>query len=1157
MAKELVYLGEQDGMCRVALLNLGDFSTRTVPVKMVKTSELRGLVQSGRVKPSGFGNPLKNMDSNALIRVGVVEVVIDRAYDNLFKINCFLTRDGAFRFYHPKALKALIGTRRVFMRQNVTIIRAASFADVHGEEADYPEIEQSSEEAFYQKLLLHGVYADVDALGTGQLWGSGEVFIERLSVPKKVDGLVRMLSFAGVNLRVGEMTVEDKVSVRARGHQTGTLHVGSLRVGHGTDFGTDPDCGYVTRVVGSGAKIWGLTHYTGVGMLCEARQLTLEQCFFEDKVDGDVFIPDGSKVNASFIRAEVSGTVTFGSRGCRCVRSFESARVGRVALCAERVELSFNCGEIYGDVNATETTEISQSFQGRIGGSVILSDKLNDLLGKCFTKAGLSEVAVYARASTIFRTCAGLQLERAKMTVYGDAVSFSGADVAELVWETETIELGEFNTFGKAHIFVTKPVPTIQLVKNGAFLCFHGAVLDFRLLPNLNQIETRAVADCEELQVAVIAGSTQLSPSSFIRCPRLDSVYIGDEVTGVTASVFDNCAPIVTIYYGKNPALAKLARLPRFKLVPDSAPEDAFSAIRGRQERLETAEAIANLAGVGREGSSAVVRAAELALSETGFSDRLPQIIPRCDVPVQTLYWARRTVNAQAYGSVRDEAALALFGALTQTYPYCAEVLTFKAENRVKGHGFEMVRTTEAPGGVALSAAGYTLIKRTFKVSGTACWAYVLVDDSQGIIIHAFTVGFENTIGLDGLNDDLSEIVAFLNNTSKTTLACAVLRYAEEVNVIGSLYSEFADAVRPKIYAGFMASWVPFGVFKIQGKTSVLGVDLYCGDIVGYHFKSNSAARTPLLLRDFTRKFELLAFKYTGDLVNLKPIRAGYGDSYVARIAASARGLRVSEYDHTRIPLAQGDTAKQLLSAFTDGTATAADCVRLLNQSEAVRACPRTRLYTPSVGLTKLPLADGFIEDGSEVIRVYSDTEDNTFALPCRLNVFLNILRFISAADKTVTDEHCALEVSVKSTESAATLVNLGDILLLSTRAPGHSLLAKPGMLSVGISKKSFKACLCAMLGDITAVLFWFNSLTNAYRAAGILRYSPFSFAAKALHSHTSGMQKMEADGTLTKGFVSCTQDFIRAGHTDGYVMQASVCNQGLFDLACKQPKTI
>ena len=51
-------------------------------------------------------------------------------------------------------------------------------------------------------------------------------------------------------------------------------------------------------------------------------------------------------------------------------------------------------------------------------------------------------------------------------------------------------------------------------------------------------------------------GKVKLSPTSFNRCPKLAHFYIGDEVTGITASVFNNNAPQVHIYYGNNKQLS-------------------------------------------------------------------------------------------------------------------------------------------------------------------------------------------------------------------------------------------------------------------------------------------------------------------------------------------------------------------------------------------------------------------------------------------------------------------------------------------------------------------------------------------------------------------------------------------------------------------------
>jgi hypothetical protein len=120
----------------------------------------------------------------------------------------------------------------------------------------------------------------------------------------------------------------------------------------------------------------------------------------------------------------------------------------------------------------------------------------------------------------------------------------------------------------------------------------------------------------------------------------------------------------------------------------------------------------------------------------------------------------------------------------------------------------------------------------------------------------------------------------------------------------------------------------------------------------------------------------------------------------------------------------------------------------------------------------------------------------------------------------------------------------------------------------LGVSPVSFKACLYFQKttrlstypekNQLKSIMFWFNSLKSAYKAAGELGFSPFAGITdtntrKGLYRHL----RADGFGAANSDIIRNTIRAIREGRPDGYILNDDKCSQVLFDLACKQPKNI
>ena len=133
---------------------------------------------------------------------------------------------------------------------------------------------------------------------------------------------------------------------------------------------------------------------------------------------------------------------------------------------------------------------------------------------------------------------------------------------------------------------------------------------------------------------------------------------------------------------------------------------------------------------------------------------------------------------------------------------------------------------------------------------------------------------------------------------------------------------------------------------------------------------------------------------------------------------------------------------------------------------------------------------------------------------------------------------------------------------------PWTGVEARPTeMLCLGVSRVSFKACVyvekerhtlsSSANAKTISVVFWFNSLSDAYKAMLELDFGAYSVSTVIKTRDMRHRIQVGMMGEITNSVITTTREAIMQGQPDGYIIQDSSCNQKLFDLACKQPKSL
>ena len=1209
MANELIYLGRDGDSVRLALADLEDLTTRTVPVKKVLRTEFNKLRAQG-LDLYGYVESDIQVTDDVFVCVGEIgiKVKVSSMYKTAKfetqKIRVFIGGDGKFRCIHPLIMEKVANCRRLVMRQRVREIPNKLLTETNwdGEFEQFyrdfglSEATKDTVEYLAQYMLAYGLYGVVRDYDTIYFTPASDGFTEanpfKAHIPKLVLDLmnIRNLRFDDATLQidelhclgryiiqmpqegyVGTLYAGDKTSVQFHWVEVGRI-VGSLV----TDVGGRNRVGQI-----SSGYIRGIDKYNDK-ILTDAGIIFLTDCFKggldEDSsvIKGDVIIPEDATLTSCFKSLTIEGKVICG-KGVKLEDSFNRIKCNGVIMEGDKKDnpwykatmlRSFLSAEILGDVDIRGIGRLSNVFTGNIAGTVHFNPNLIELSCDCFTSYRNKSFAINSSGD---KFKAGLINKEAVLTVNGDRGNFEGIDTAELIWNTKADRLYE-TVFYRATRLPSNELPTIEVISTGAFLEFRDKAIDFRKFPNLKQIETRAVDGCDNLMVVVLDGKVKLDPSAFIRCPRLSHIFIGDEVTGVTASAFNNISPSINIYYNKNKAVERLGRIPRFTIHPNSKPEDAFSHLEERADMLETASVVATFASLNgikdyaKAEEKNIAQAVLLSLNETGmYSDLATKypVTPRCSKSTREVAWVTNASRVKNYQVTekREELVRLITALTTLTYPHCSEVFAFDKKQ----------------GEVTLESDKYAFIRSGFLVSGKQNWAYAVVDKATDTIIHAFTFG--------GDRDEIEDIAGYLPHAIKSD-PCALLRYTEDIELISAWGSSiFTDIVYEKVRAGVGNSWLPFGSFKLANKQGVYGIDLFTGDFVVFPYTMKDGASSRFFYKDeilyswWTGRLATKGVKCVGDTTKLEPLLAGVGDEPLARINRHSKLKPVSEVDTTKIPIAQDpNQAKTLLSVLRGGKIdeTYKSITDLMLSSELFQKDGRlpSTLYFASkseVGATEL--TDGrltlytFNQLQYMAVEAYDANKAKTqwftgIAHPDKLENLLTII--INSVSKVVdvksNAKHYTLLDKYETIEILPLTARLDNNETYGYRSYSRSHRAA-SKIWLGISKVSFKACLYFQkpdAGTIRSIMFWFNSLSDAYKAASELGFSPFA-AITDTNGSRGRMKELNTDvsGRASDAIIFNTTKAIREGRPDGYIMGDDECNQVLFDLACKQPKNI
>lgn len=1209
MAKELIYLGRDGDCVRLALADLDDLSVRTVPVKKVLRTEMNKLRAEG-LQITGYVESDTQTQVTDDTFVCVAEVIVEAKTGYLTagdatekqRVRVFISGDGRLRCVHPSIFKKFSAARTLILRQRVKKLAPELLSKVHWEgdfelfQKDFGLREEDlyTEEYMSQYMLGFGLYSSRGGFGYLYFYPTIPDYTVdqpfRVNVPKMF--LSAQLNFAleSAVLNIRELhcamrgymespcwsTVEtlyanDKTSVKLTNIDVKRI-VGEPIIKVGSRGKIGQVCSGVVR---------GLTNYYP-DLFKDAGLVRVEDSFRDGVIEGDVVIPEDAEFYNCFENMTIKGNVIckkgavldYCFNTCKCENVFVEGDSDAKPWYKATIDASFHDTTITGNVDVSNTKRISHSFTGDIGGVVHFCPNLTELSQNCFTSYRDKRFTINAPAEKPFH--AGLQNKQAVLVVTGDKGSFKGVEVAELIWNTQIKKLPT-KVFEDAKVLPANQLLSVEETAEDAFVRYRGDSLDFRMFPNLKVIAPKTVQECELLSAVIVDGKVKLSPTAFNRCPKLAHFYIGDEVTGVTASVFNNVAPQVHIYYSNNKAVERLARIPRFVLHPNSKPEDALAHLEERDEMLETVEVVATFAAIdgvndrASDDKKLIAQAVVLAMSETGMCSDLATrypVIPKCAKAIHELDWVATAPRNLNYpdDAKREELVRLLVAMATLTYPFCDEVLDFAGSK----------------GETVLESDKYAFIRSGFTVSGVNNWAYVVVDKDKDTIIHAFTFG--------GGRDELAEISEYLPY-ALTGDPCALLRYVEDTELVSWYNWLFDERTYTKIKAAVCNSWLPFGSYKAGSKVALYGVDLYSGDFVCFPYLSKSRIVAGTISPDelhewwFTR-LHPKGIRCAGDTSTLIPYIAGGADEILARYKKSSKLKKVTAVDTGRIPLAENpEGAQTLLLAFTRGKtdATVKTISDLLVKSELYQKdnrLPTTMYFKYRSQKHTVQLADGkmtlydFGKIQYSAAEVYNAVKNTSqwYVGVARVEYIKALLNKIyQSAGNPVDIDRNIFHYTVNERFMELDILPLTGKFDSEWIFPNSSWLMKQFDTStvwLGVSPVSFKACLYFQKttkpstypekNQPKSIMFWFNSLKSAYKAAGELGFSPFSGITDT-NSRYGLYKHLRADGfgAANSDIIRNTIRAIRVGRPDGYILNDDRCSQVLFDLACKQPKNI
>lgn len=932
----------------------------------------------------------------------------------------------------------------------------------------------------------------------------------------------------------------------------------------------------------SSGSIGGLKHYCP-DLLKDAGECELYDCFHGITLDTDVIFGERVKLSYSFKDATLNGDVVLGNNSI-ITDSFNRSTCKNVSILGGnednpyyqgQISSSFQDTTILGDVDIRRTRSISGSFTGEIAGTVHFSPDLSEMSRKCFTNYRDKNFTINAGGDK-FR--AGLENPQAILTVNGNEGTFTNVDVAELYWNTTAKSVAK-DTFFRVQTLPSNKLESIEVLEGEAISGYLAKSLDFGLFPNLKELASKAVFNCENLSSVIIDGPIKLTTSSFSKCPKLAHIFIGDDVKGVMASAFSGVAPQIHIYYDKNKEVEKLGRIPRFILHPNSKPEDTQAHLEERAEMLETVGVVAtfaNVEGIGyrvNDKERLLAQGVILALNETGMCSDLATkfpVTPRCEKPVKELAWAVNLKKSDPYpnNAKREELVRLLAAMATLTYPYCEEVFNLKALS----------------GNKTIESDKYAFICGEFLISGVTKYAYVLVDKATDTIIHAFTFGSEKS------RDELSDIASYLT-CAVSDDPCALLRYAEDVRLVSWRNDIFEMGMYEKIQRAVCNSWLPFGSYKSGQSVAMYGVDLSTGNFVSFKYTGKTYLRAGTIsagrhLSDWwASRLESTGVVGVGDPNTLIPLMAGGADEDLARYNHSVTDRFVTTVDTGKIPVATDiNLAKTLLSVMTQAKVniTAKQYTELLAKSELYQKDSKVvtsmifggRVEEHTTNITGGKVAFySFDKTQYSLVSVYDEGSNKTvwYIGIGRVMYIQRLLQAIVASEGKVPNmnlmkHHFTVDEGYREM----------DILPLTGKFGNDWLYPSPSFINrlsatstvwLGVSPVSFKACLYFQkISGYTitpdnkpkSVMFWFNSIKSACKAAGVLGFSPFASVTDT-NNRWSEFSKLEADyrGFADSQALRNTIRALREGRPDGYILKMNSCKQVLFDLACKQPKNI
>jgi hypothetical protein len=1141
MSTKLIYLGPLGKDVLIALADLNDLSPRKVPVKLVPssflntldTADLQGFVRGGR-------------DVYAHIFVRVATVDMGKLSPGVYISGC-----GELRVFHPAFKKDMEGY--VFIeRRNVPYISAkrllfsVSDDDFENFYTKYAYVdERSCLISACQKLLLYGLSADI---GEKSSFYNATLNVTGIWIPDETLNIhtFRMLNRGKNCYNFTHMPNFTRIRTLYGGGHTCfrlTGEVDTLICEAYTDLNFDLGGVNVQKVITtrkdtdgkSVIKITSLPRYNGEDMLRDAEGVTLNHCFsatgINHSVDGDVYIPPGARLTNCFFKNEIIGRVV-AAENVVMFSSFSECIVGGdVQWWGEGGEAvyTFSAARIRGKADLIGLKEIKSSFDGEIGGSVLLNENLRALSGMSFRSHADME---YTIKGDDFH--AGLIKEGATLNVHGREGIFEGVKVKTLNWVTDVEEV-QAGQFSSASVSTSNVCDSVLFIRKAAYREFSGSMLDFGVYTNLAEIEGGAVTGAQFLTNVAITGSVNLRSGAFKKCPRLEFIYIGDDVRGITAGVFTECAALIKIYYNQNKEVERLAKVARFELIPNSTQEAFFVNVEEKAHQRELDGTVATLKG---EDCSF-----EMLMKIHGFDESLSEkyaVVYNRSVPIDTYPHLEVVLERMKRVQVGyAETKMDIFmGILSRAYVCCDVAL-----NHIPDEA-ESVR-------VVVATSSFALLRSELWLNNEPYFVYWLVDLNERIVVHAFTVGPEN---------DHVGICANFNLAAVDEMPTAMMRYADE-NELAKDHS---------FLSAWSASWLPFGIFRLGTVSGTVwgmyGVDLYSGEMYAYRLKSVSThlvrqpleSAQPLYVAGILDGF---ALRYNGTLAQLKPLCLP-PLALLERLVGGGDGVKVKQVDTTRILLANDrelslNVQKLLEKGYVDMTAQEAK--ENLIRSELFRG--KVRLNDKEIReLREIHFCE-LREGGFSVTRDYANIrtilkfKDGEFLVSPFLHTCLKKALFALCAER--------VDVDVKENIGHFTLADAeiekggNFIVLRSLHLRNYVSGGGSKQIVIGLSAASFKVCLAyaeyKYSREITIPVFWFNSLNDLYEALTALNCNVFS-AIPWAPGHVTVERIRAFTNFAGNGTIAEARRMVLAG-ISGHVGRAAGFNQTIYDLACKQPR--